>query len=173
MAGDNSAGGEQPGIDYAELMKAALLDVVRRVLARTAGSGLPGEHHFLLSFGTTDDDVVLSPRLRRQYPGEMTIVLQHQYWGLEVDENGFSVTLRFGGTPERLVVPWSALRAFVDPSVGFALRLQPERPPAATATAKVRHAEAADAKAESPPSDKVVDFRAFRRQDGDDETGSG
>jgi hypothetical protein len=163
--GGNSADGDLPGIDYAALMRSALLEVVRQVLTRAAASGLPGDHHFFLSFGTAEDGVVISPRLRRQFPDEMTVVLQHQYWGLEVDENGFSVTLRFGGAPERLVVPWTAVRTFADPSVGFGLRLRPEQEAAATADASEAGATA-DAPGLQP--DKVVDFRSFRRKGGGD-----
>ncbi len=165
--GGESADGDLPGIDYTALMRAALLDVVRQVLAHAAASGLPGDHHFLLSFGSAEQGVVLPQRLRRQFPEEMTIVLQHQFSGLEVDEGGFSVTLRFAGAPERLVVPWPALRTFADPSVGFGLRLRPEREPkAATAAAPEAGPTAADASAAQP--DKVVDFRSFRRRGGDE-----
>jgi uncharacterized protein len=167
-AGGKSPDDDVPGIDYAALMRAALLDVVRQVLARAAASGLPGDHHFFLSFGTAEDGVVISPRLRRQFPDEMTIVLQHQYWDLEADERGFSVTLRFDGAPERLVVPWPALRTFADPTVGFGLRLRPEQEPAA-ATAGAAEAGAPPAEAGSNPQpDKVVDFHSFRRKGGDD-----
>ncbi len=167
MAEDGkSADGDLPGIDYAALMRTALLDVVRQVLARAAASGLPGDHHFLLGFGTAEDDVVIPPRLRRQFPDEMTIVLQHQFWGLAVDESGFSVTLRFGGAPERLVVPWSALRTFADPSVGFGLRLRPEEESTPAAAAE-RPADAGGTT--TPQPDKIVDFGAFRRKGGGDE----
>jgi hypothetical protein len=162
------------GFDYAALVHAALRDVVRGVLARAADEGLPGDHHFYLTFGTGDDGVELAPRLRRQFPDEMTIVLQHQYWNLAVDEAGFAVTLRFGGAPERLVVPWAALRSFADPSVGFGLQLKPAPVPAdsgptpqADATRSVPAAEvpAPEAGAPSVGADgKVVDLGAFRRR---------
>ena len=165
MSEDGQSADGEPAIDYTALMGAALLGVVRQILARTAASGLPGDHHFLLSFGTAEAGVVIPPRLLRQFPDEMTVVLQHQFWGLEVDEGGFSVSLRFGGTPERLFVPWPALRSFADPSVGFGLRLRPEREmPPATAAAPEEGAEA-----RAPRPDKVVDLRAFRRRGGDDD----
>jgi hypothetical protein len=173
--GERPADGDLPGIDYPALMRAALLDVVREVLARVAASGLPGDHHFLLSFGTAEDGVVMPQRLRRQFPDELTIVLQHQFWGLEVDASGFSVTLRFSGSPERLVVPWSALRTFADPSVGFGLRLRPEREPDAASTPErpqtTPPAEASPAEAAPPPPrrGKVVDLGSFRRKGGDGE----
>ncbi len=164
-------------IDYAALMRAALLDVVRQVLARTAEEGLPGDHHFLLSFGSAEDGVVIPERLRWQFPDEMTIVLQHQYWNLAADDSGFSVTLRFGGRPERLVVPWAALRTFADPSMGFGLRLRPERESEAPSVPPSEDAPAVDSPpADEPPADaspprrgKVVDLGSFRRK-GDDGT---
>jgi hypothetical protein len=162
------------GFDYAALVRAALRDVVRGVLARAADEGLPGDHHFYLTFGTGDDGVELAPRLRRQFPDEMTIVLQHQYWNLTVDESGFAVTLRFGGAPERLVVPWAALRSFADPSVGFGLQLQPAPVPADSGQAPqadaTRTVPAAEAPAPEPGAPgagedgKVVDLGAFRRR---------
>ena len=173
MAEDGkSADGDLQGIDYAALVGTALLGVVRQVLARAAASGLPGDHHFLLGFGTAEEGVVIPPRLLRQFPDEMTIVLQHQFWGLAVDESGFSVTLRFGGAPERLVVPWSALRTFADPSVGFGLRLRPGEESAATPAGAPEAGGTPQPTATAPPeADKVVDFSAFRRRGGDD-TGS-
>ena len=100
--------------------------MVRGLLTRAAAEGLPGDHHFYLTFGTTAPGVGIAPRLRHQYPEEMTIVLQHQFWDLSVDGDAFSVTLRFGASSERLTVPFLALRAFADPSCGFGLRLAPE-----------------------------------------------
>jgi hypothetical protein len=97
----------------------------------------------------------------------MTIVLQHQFWGLAVDETGFSVTLRFGGSLERLVVPWPALRTFADPSVGFGLRLRPEQeapPPVERAPGNATQR----AEPSSPSPDKIVDFSSFRRRGGDE-----
>ena len=145
---------EAPAFDYPALMRAALVGVVRTVLARAAEEGLPGEHHFYLTFGTGDAGVEVPPSLRRQFPSEMTIVLQHQFWNLAVDDAGFSVTLRFSGRPERLVVPWPALRAFVDPSVEFGFRLQPaaEESPA--------DADAPRPRAEEPPTGAAFGARA-------------
>jgi hypothetical protein len=111
----------------------ALRGLLRDVLAETAKKGLPGEHHFYISFDTRAEGVRLSPRLREQYPEEMTIVLQHQFWDLKVTDDGFEVGLSFGGVPERLAVPFAAVKSFVDPSVQFALQFEqlPEVPPAA------------------------------------------
>jgi len=141
--------------------------MVRGLLARTAAEGLPAGNHFYLTFGTTEPGVVLPPRLTKQSPEEMTIVLQHQFWNLAVEEKGFSVTLRFGGSPERLTVPWEALRAFADPSVGFGVRLK-EAAPAEAGEAAGNVGEAASSAAPASAGPKVVDFGAFRRRnDGD------
>ena len=112
------------GFDYPVLLRGALAGLIRALIERVAEEGFPGDHHFLLTFATTEPGVEMSPRLRKRYAEEMTIVLQHQFWNLTADDHGFKVTLRFGGNPEPLTVPWSALRAFADPSSGFGLRLQ-------------------------------------------------
>lgn len=109
------------GIDYPGLLRRATLGLVREALELAASEGLPGEHHFFLTFRTTEEGVELPPSLSQQYPETMTIVLQHQYWNLDVGDEGFAVTLRFGGQHERLRVPWDALTAFLDPSVPFGL----------------------------------------------------
>jgi hypothetical protein len=109
-------------IRYDILTQDALRGVVRTVLADAAAKGLPGEHHFFISFDTQAEGVRLSPRLKAQYPKEMTIVLQHQFWDLVVNNQGFEVGLSFNGVPERLVVPFLAITGFVDPSVQFGLQ---------------------------------------------------
>jgi len=119
------------GFDYPALVREALTGLVRSVLGRTAESGLPGEHHFFITFRTDAPGVLLSDRLKGQHPQEMTIVLQHQFWELEVGEATFSVSLRFGGTLERLLVPFEAITSFVDPSAEFGLRLSPVEEPEA------------------------------------------
>ena len=96
--------------------------MVRTVLADTAAKGLPGEHHFFITFDTRAEGVRLSPRLRAQHPTDMTIVLQHQFWDLTVTDEGFGVGLSFNGIPESLTIPWSAITDFVDPSVQFGLK---------------------------------------------------
>ncbi len=111
-------------IRYDILAQEALRGVVHRVLADVAKNGLPGEHHFYISFDTTADGVRLSPRLLAQYPQEMTVVLQHQFWDLLVTETGFEVGLSFGGIPERLAVPFAAVKGFFDPSVQFGLQFE-------------------------------------------------
>ena len=113
-------------IDYSLLMREALRDVPRQVLRRVAASGLPGDHHFFVTFRTDHPRVNVPLRLRQQHPMEMTVVIQHQFSGLLVDDGGFSVTLRFGGRPEQIVVPFDALTAFVDPAAEFGLRFERE-----------------------------------------------
>ena len=109
-------------IRYDILAQNALRGVVRTVMADAAKKGLLGEHHFKISFDTSAPGVKLSPRLREQYPQEMTIVLQHQFWDLEVSEEAFEVGLSFSGIPERLRVPFDAITGFFDPSVEFGLQ---------------------------------------------------
>ena len=111
-------------IRYDLLVQDALKGVVRKVLGDAARDGLPGDHHFYVSFRTDFPGVRLSPRLREKYPEDMTIVLQHQFWDLKVNDDEFEVGLSFGGVPERLVVPFAAITAFADPSVQFALQFQ-------------------------------------------------
>jgi uncharacterized protein len=111
-------------IRYDLLVREALRTVVRNVLTDVAKDGLPGEHHFYISFDSRAEGVRLSPRLRAQHPEEMTIVLQHQFWDLIVTETGFEVGLSFGGVPERLVVPFQAMKGFFDPSVQFGLEFE-------------------------------------------------
>ena len=111
-------------IRYDLLTQQALRGVVRSVLTDTAKKGLPGDHHFYISFDTRADGVRLSDRLRAQYPDEMTIILQHQFWDLKVGEEEFEVGLSFGGIPERLTVPFDAINGFFDPSVQFGLQFE-------------------------------------------------
>jgi hypothetical protein len=112
----------EPTIDYEALEQDAKRGVVRAVLTQAAKSGLPGDHHFYISFDTGASGVVLSKRLKDKYPSEMTIVLQHRFWDLAVTDDGFEVKLTFDGIPERLVVPFAAIRVFFDPSVRYGLQ---------------------------------------------------
>lgn len=114
----------EPTIDYESLTQDAMRGVVRTVLTQAAKTGLPGEHHFYISFDTTATGVVLSKRLKDKYPHEMTIVLQHRFWDLSVADDGFEVKLTFDGIPERLVVPFAAIRVFFDPSVRYGLQFE-------------------------------------------------
>lgn len=108
--------------DYPAMVQRALVGVVREALARVAAEGLPGAHHFYLTFRTGDEGVEVPGQLRARFPDEMTIVLQNKFWGLEVADDHFAVTLSFGGRSERLVIPFAALTGFADPSVNFGLR---------------------------------------------------
>ena len=121
-------------IRYDVLARDALRGVLRRVLSDAAEHGLPGEHHFFITFVSKAEGVQLSARLLAQYPEEMTIILQHQFWDLTVAEDRFEVGLSFGGIPERLVIPFAAIKSFFDPSVQFGLQFEPQEaaePPAA------------------------------------------
>ena len=113
--------GEQQ-IDYEALAQDARRGVVRTVLARIAKSGLPGEHHFYIAFYTQAPGVIISKRIREKYPEEMTIVLQHRFWDLAVQDDRFEVKLTFDAIPERLVVPFNAVKVFFDPSVPYGLQ---------------------------------------------------
>src|SRR5690242_1214200 len=145
-------------IRYDLLTQQALRAVVRRVLADVAKVGsLPGEHHFYVTFDTRAPGVRLSARMREQYPEEMTIVLQHQFWDLNVSDTQFEVALSFNGVSEKLVVPLEAIKGFFDPSVQFGLQFETQQAEAAAAgaekpaigekTAKPRRKSAADEEA--------------------------
>lgn len=111
-------------IRYDVLAQAALRGVLRTVLADVAKKGLPGEHHFKITFNTAAPGVKLSDRMRGQYPEAMTVVLQHQFWDLDVTDEAFEVGLSFGGVPERIAVPFDAVTAFFDPAVQFGLQFE-------------------------------------------------
>ncbi len=110
---------------YDILIQDALRGAVKKILAEVGRTGLPGDHHFYIAFETTAPGVRISNRLRERYPQEMTIVLQHQFWDLAIGEHAFEVGLSFGGVPEKLLVPYSAIKGFFDPSVQFALEFDP------------------------------------------------
>jgi len=158
-------------IPYQEMMERALHNLVRESLDLASTDGLPGNHHYYISFRTLDDGVVMPDHLRAGYPDEMTIVLQHQFWGLETDDTGFSVTLSFGGRSERLTVPFVALTAFVDPTVNFGLQFrQPNEDGGAVEIGNgprsVPLAEQQDSAAPETPSDEA-------NTDGGDDDGPG
>lgn len=110
---------------YDILIQDALRGAVKKILAEVGRTGLPGDHHFYIAFETTAPGVKISQRLKERYPQEMTIVLQHQFWDLAIGEHAFEVGLSFGGVPEKLLVPFSAIKGFFDPSVQFALEFDP------------------------------------------------
>jgi hypothetical protein len=111
-------------IRYDVLARDSLRGVLRQVLTDAAEHGLPGDHHFYITFLSKAEGVKISSRLLSQYPEEMTIILQHQFWDLVVTPDRFEVGLSFGGVPERLVVPFSAIKSFLDPSVQFGLQFE-------------------------------------------------
>ena len=135
------------GIDYQRLVEDALLEAVRQLLADVAEHGLPGDHSFLLVFRTGYPGVVMPRSLRDLYPDEMRIVLENQFWNLEVHPDHFSVELSFSSSRQRLTIPFAALTTFADPSAEFGLRFEP-RPPTAAGAARPRaSAETAAGKA--------------------------
>lgn len=175
-------------IRYDILAQEALRGVVRTVLDDTAKHGLPGDHHFYITFDTRAAGVRIPARLTTQFPEEMTIVLQHQFWDLVINEDRFEVGMSFGGIPERLTIPFASIKGFVDPSVQFGLRFetlpdatapsaQGSRPPAEHNQARTTPAITAVPKpavpsAETPPDDdphspaggEVVRLDRFRKK---------
>lgn len=165
------------GLRYDRMVEDALRSVVRRALSHVAERGLPGSHHFYITFRTDHRESEIPQSLRERYPGEMTIVLQHQFWGLEVDNDRFAVTLSFADVPHRLVIPFAAVTAFADPSVRFGLQFDVEsaepaagageepaaRRPAPTSVESAPR-EAAPATDEPKPGEKVVTLDAFRKK---------
>jgi uncharacterized protein len=166
---------------YDRMVEDALRSVVRKSLIEAAQRGLPGEHHFYITFHTERPGVGIADWLRQQYPQEMTIILQHQFWDLTVSEDRFEVGLSFGGIPERLVVPFNSIKSFFDPSAQFGLQFEasdaaPETPtaklPAVPVPAPVPAPQAVAEKASEPrdepakPSDgaEVVRLDRFRKK---------
>ncbi len=116
-------------IDYPKLIDTAMRNVVREALIHVHQFGLPGDHHFFISFQTEYPGVSISPQLKARYPEEITIVVQHQFWDLKIARDHFSIMLSFNNIPEKLVVPFDALTAFADPSIKFGLQFH-GKPPA-------------------------------------------
>ena len=153
---------------YDLLTQDAMRSVVRRALERVAKDGLPGEHHFFITFLTQAPGVEISDVLVGRYPHEMTIVLQHQFWGLEVTETGFTVGLTFNKIPEKLVIPFSAIKGFFDPSVQFGLQFPVDGDNYAadaedTADEEAMMADAADDAADDGEAE-VVSLDMFRKK---------
>lgn len=152
---------------YDRMVESALRGVLRQALQQVAKRGLPGDHHFYITFRTAHPGVQISDKLRAKFPDEMTIVLQHQFWGLEVDEGAFAVTLSFNNQHERLSIPFAAVAAFADPAVKFGLKFEGSEseagagPVRALTPAKSAPAEQAVAEGEAP---KVVALDAFRKK---------
>jgi hypothetical protein len=139
-------------IRYDILAQEALRGVMRKVLSEVARTGLPGNHHFFITFLTGAPGVRISTRLRERYPDQMTIVLQYQYWDLKVTETGFEVGLSFSDVPEKLEVPFSAVRGFYDPSVNFELEFDVKAQEAEAASSEVTPLAKTDGPAIAQPA---------------------
>jgi hypothetical protein len=172
---DNQEQPRQSLLPYDEWTEEALRHVVVRALEYAAREGLPGGHHFYVSFRTDHPGVELPPRLRAQYPQEMTIVLQHQFWDLRVDETAgaFSIGLSFGSVPTTLIIPFAAITAFVDPEVRFGLRFRvaaelaaapPETGALVAQPAESQPEAQPETAAPEPEAPQVVSLDAFRRR---------
>lgn len=150
-------------IGYDALSQAAMRGVVREALRRAKSSGgLPGEHHFYISFRTRAPGVKIAPHLVQRFPEEMTIVIQHQYWDLEVHDGHFEIVLKFAGVPQHLSIPLAAITRFVDPSVNFGLAFENQSRDAGVIAPA---AAAPDAGAEAKvPGETVVNLDAYRRK---------
>ena len=164
---------EKPGqlpaslLPYDEWTEAALRQVMLRALEHAAAQGLPGGHHFYITFRTDHPDTVIPRRMRAQYPQDMTIVLQHQYWDLKVDAaaEAFSVGLSFGGVPTSIYIPFAAITAFADPEVSFGLQFRAQMPAGAAVAAQAPPVpETPAAEAPAAEQQQVVSLDAFRRR---------
>ena len=113
-------------INYAQMMQTAMQGLMIDVLKKTSINGLPGNHHYFISFKTKSEGVIVADWIKERYPEEMTIVIQHWFDNLNVNDNYFSITLNFGDNPENLTIPWDSILTFVDPSVEFGLRFEDE-----------------------------------------------
>jgi hypothetical protein len=178
-------------IRYDLLVQEALRSVVRKVLGDAARNGLPGEHHFNIAFKTQAPGVIIPPAVLQRYPDEMAIILQHEFWDLEVTNDAFAVSLNFSRKPERLTIPFDSITGFSDPSVPFGFKLEPRAatepakapappreaarksdpnaaaPAKASSAASAKSAESTAKKAERPreaEAAKVVSIDAFRNK---------
>lgn len=152
-------------IGYEALQREAMRGLVRAVLARAAARGLPGEHHFYISFRTGAPGVIIGDDLKSRYPDEMTIVLQNQFWDLSAGEKTFTVTLQFAGQPKALTAPYEAISRFYDPSVQFLLQFSPEaEPPVDAARVTPDPPKLAAAKPPAEEGPKIVSLDQFRKK---------
>ncbi len=154
----------QDHFHYDKMVETALRGVMREALRRAARDGLPGAHHFYIGLRTGAPGVVVPDGLLAKFPDEMTIVLQHQFWGLEAGEDVFSVTLSFQGRPERLTIPLAAVTSFADPSVNFGLQFAVPAAPPAPPAALPATLPAAAAAAPERPAAEIVTLDKFRRR---------
>jgi len=145
-------------IDYGNLMHRAMRGLIQEVLTDVAATGLPGQHHFFITFDTMHPDVEIADWRSDRYPDEMTVVMQHWFDGLEVTDEGFSVTLNFGDQPEALYIPYDAIRTFVDPSVEFGLRFESQEDEADDADEGAENAEDDPLKASTTDDNKDADI---------------
>jgi hypothetical protein len=152
-------------LDYQAMVQRALRGVLREALAEVAEEGLPEDHHFYVGFRTSDPGVMVPRFLRERYPEEMTVVLQNQFWGLEVDDEGFSVTLAFGGSRHPVFVPWEAVTNFVDPPAEFALRFDLAEEGGEAEEGEGVSEKEAEAPGSPEASAPVVNLRDFRKKD--------
>ena len=143
-------------IDYGNLMHRAMRGLIQQVLTNVQGHGLPGEHHFFITFDTNHPDVALADWLHDRYPGDMTVVIQHWFDNLDVDDEGFAITLNFGDKPEPMYIPFDAIRTFVDPSVEFGLRFE-------TVDSDEDDGDDDDAEDEPARDAQVVSLDSFRK----------
>ncbi|GAB5506961.1 MAG: SspB family protein [Rhizobiaceae bacterium] len=158
-------------IRYDILAQEALRGVMRKVLAEVAKTGLPGNHHFFITFVTDAPGVRISSRLRERYPDQMTIVIQYQYWDLKVTDAGFEIGLSFSDVPEKLEIPFSAVRGFYDPSVSFELEfdVKPEADAANESVQSLPEAKPAEEQAKEPKSKAPAAKKGKAdKKDGDD-----
>jgi hypothetical protein len=158
-------------IRYDVLAQEALRGLVKKVLSEVAQTGLPGEHHFFITFDTRHPGVRISPRLREQYPTDMTVVLQHQFWDLAVNDSSFEVGLSFQGVPEQLIVPLRAINSFIDPHAGFQLKFEVAQEPGVEDDTVRPSEQAGVAGPAATPAAKdgaaaVVSLDAFRKKNG-------
>ena len=141
---------------YDQLAQNALRGVVRDALRRVEKSGLPGEHHFYIQFNTKYPGVNIGARLAERYPREMTVVLQHQFFNLQVTEERFQVELSFDNIPERLIVPFASVKGFLDPAVQFGLQFEVVMAESAEAAAELKNKKAAETNVEYPSTEKSL-----------------
>ncbi|PHS25955.1 MAG: hypothetical protein COA84_06795 [Robiginitomaculum sp.] len=149
---------------YDLLAQEALRGVVRAAIVRAAEDGLPGSHHFYITFRTRYPGADVDEQLLEKYPEEITIVLEHQFWDLASLDDAFEVTLSFGGAPKYIRVPYAAVTSFHDPAVGFGLKFDMGGPEAVPATATANATTANGDTAEAPAAGEVVSLDAFRRK---------
>jgi uncharacterized protein len=150
-------------IDYGNLMHRAMRGLIQEVLQGVAKDGLPGKHHFFITFDTMHPDVEIADWLSDRYPGEMTIVMQHWYDKLDVTDEGFAVTLNFGDNPEPLYIPYDAIKTFVDPSVEFGLRFETQDEDGDEDSDEAPMEEMAEPEPLAKPAAQVVSLDAFRK----------